>query len=33
MALLVVTAPLFSRLLLLRFARMDQELLTVLRGT
>jgi len=32
MALLIVTAPLFSRLLLLQFGRMDQQLLTVLRG-
>ena len=32
MVLLVVTAPLFSRLLLLQFGRMDQQLRSVLRG-
>jgi flagellar biosynthesis protein FliR len=32
MALLIVTAPLFARLLLLQFSRMDGQLLSVLRG-
>ncbi len=31
-ALLVVTAPLFSRLLLVQFSRMDAQLMSVLRG-